>query len=49
MTKLSAVLLIFTIIGMVSARWENHEYSSEVSGQIANAIKQKLYIYFNLD
>lgn len=43
MFKLTTVLFFLAFVASVYGAWPKHEYSSEVSGQIANAIKQKLY------
>lgn len=40
MVKLGLALLALVSFG--SARWSDHEYSPDVSGQVANAIKAKL-------
>lgn len=39
-----SIFAIFAFAALGSARWtsEQHEYSSDASSQVANAIKQKL-------
>lgn len=36
-------LIVAALAAVGSAKWEQHDYSPETSGQIANAIKSKLY------
>ena len=42
MTKVSIVLFLLALVSLGCARWAGHEYTPEVSAQVANAIKQKL-------
>lgn len=43
MNKTAFVVLLLALVGLASARWSEHEFSPDVSAQVANAIKTKLY------